>query len=173
MISRGAGKTPTERHLAKLADKSFLNLWSYPNVFNDKRSVPNAQGQELCDLLVVCDPYVLVFSDKHVDWLGDESLSLSWKRWYKRAISHSVRQIRGAQRWIASFPERIFIDPDCNERLPVDIPPDDRRMNRAGFSGDSFVLATASRLKLHAVDSTPPRTRWVERRRWDRTSVDC
>jgi hypothetical protein len=112
IINRGTGKTPTERHLAKLADRTFLNLWSYPNVFIDKRSAPTAQGQELCDLLVVCDPYVLVFSDKHVAWQGDEKLSLSWKRWYKRAIAHSVRQIRGAQRWIDTYPDRIFIDPD-------------------------------------------------------------
>lgn len=128
IINRGTGKTPTERHLAKLADKSFLNLWSYANVFNDKRPAPKAQGQELCDLLVVCDPYVLVFSDKHVDWPGDENLQLSWTRWYKRAIAHSVRQIRGAQRWIEAYPERIFIDPDCRERLPVNIPPAERRI---------------------------------------------
>jgi hypothetical protein len=128
IINRGTGKTLTERHLAKLADKSFLNLWSYANVFNDKRPAPKAQGQELCDLLVVCDPYVLVFSDKHVEWLGDEKLSLNWTRWYKRAISHSMRQIRGAQRWIETYPNRIFIDPDCRQRLPVDIPPADRRI---------------------------------------------
>src|SRR6185437_2914186 len=78
IISRGTGKTSTERHLSKLADKSFLNLWSYANVFNDKRPAPKAQGQELCDVLVVCDPYVLVFSDKHVAWPGDEKLSLNW-----------------------------------------------------------------------------------------------
>lgn len=128
IINRGTGKTPTERHLSKLADKSFLNLWSYANVFNDKRPAPKAQGQELCDLLVVCDPYVLVFSDKHVEWPGDEKLSLSWTRWYKRAISHSIRQIRGAQRWIETYPDRIFIDPECRVRLPVDIPPASRRI---------------------------------------------
>jgi hypothetical protein len=128
IINRGTGKTPTERHLAKLADKSFLNLWSYPNVFNDKRPAPKAQGQELCDLLVVCDPYILVFSDKHVEWPGDEKLPLSWTRWYKRAISHSVRQIRGAQRWLETYPGRIFIDPNCGEHLPVDIPAADSRI---------------------------------------------
>ena len=127
-ITRGTGKTPTESHLASLADRSFLDLWSYPNVFNDKRSAPNAQGQELCDLLVVCDPYVLVFSDKHIEWQGDEGLPLSWTRWFKRAISHSVRQLRGARRWIEAYPDRIFIDPDCKEKLPVAIPPPDRRI---------------------------------------------
>ena len=127
-IVRGTGKTPTESHLAKLADRTFLDLWSYPNVFNDKRSAPNAQGQELCDLLVVCDPYVLVFSDKHVEWQGDDNLTLSWTRWFKRAISHSVRQLRGAQRWIETYPNRIFIDPDCKEKLPVPIPPVNRRI---------------------------------------------
>ena len=46
-------------------------------------------------------------------------------------------------------------------------------MNRAGFSGDSFVLATVSRLELHVSESTPPRTQWEERRRWGRRGADC
>jgi hypothetical protein len=32
-IKRGLGFTPTERNLEALADKIFLNLWSYPNPF--------------------------------------------------------------------------------------------------------------------------------------------
>ena len=53
-IIRGAGTTPSERYLAKLADKTFLNLSSYPDLFIDKKDGGNSNGKELCDLLVVC-----------------------------------------------------------------------------------------------------------------------
>ena len=36
-FERGSGTTNTERHLARLAERSFLNLWSWPNVFIDKK----------------------------------------------------------------------------------------------------------------------------------------
>jgi hypothetical protein len=52
-IVRGSGATPSEKYLARLADRSFLNLWSYPNTFIDKRVRGKGDGKELCDLLVV------------------------------------------------------------------------------------------------------------------------
>jgi hypothetical protein len=33
---RSEGTTASERYLAKLCQKSFLSLWSYPNVFRDQ-----------------------------------------------------------------------------------------------------------------------------------------
>jgi hypothetical protein len=65
-IIRSQGATPSERYLAKIADRSFLNLWSYPNTFIDKRSGGKGDGKELCDLLVVSGDHVLIFSDKTV-----------------------------------------------------------------------------------------------------------
>ena len=47
VIKRGIGRSPTEEKLAALADKTFLNLWTYPNLFK-------SDGKELCDLLAVC-----------------------------------------------------------------------------------------------------------------------
>ena len=35
-VARGQGETPSERYLAKLADRTFLDLWSYPNAYIDK-----------------------------------------------------------------------------------------------------------------------------------------
>lgn len=121
---RGVGTTKTERTLAGLADKTFLDLWSYPNTFND-RDLRNGQGKELCDLLVVCGDDVLVFSDKDISWPSGEG-KLAWARWYRRAIRHSVDQIKGAERWIRRHPDRIFIDPKCKNRLPVGLPPPDK-----------------------------------------------
>ena len=123
---RSTGGTPSEKYLARLADRSFLNLWSYPNTFIDKRAGGKGDGKELCDLLVVCGDHILIFSDKTVAWPNGD-VQLAWKRWYKRAILKSVDQIRGAQRWITQFPERIFLDRKCETPLPLRLPPLDRR----------------------------------------------
>jgi hypothetical protein len=70
VIKRGIGRSPTEKTLAALADKIFLNLWTYPNLF--KRD-----GQELCDVLAVCGNDVLIFSDKNIAWQkGDPARGL-------------------------------------------------------------------------------------------------
>lgn len=123
-IVRGTGTTESERYLAKLADRTFLNLWSYPNVFIDKMTA--GQGKELCDLLVVCGDHVLIFSDKTIEWPENSDINLAWARWYKRAIHKSVKQIRGAARWIREFPDRIFLDRKCQTRLPLQLPPESR-----------------------------------------------
>jgi hypothetical protein len=51
-IKRGTGGTPSERILADLGDQTFLDLWSYPNLFIDKKKNNTGDGKELCDLLV-------------------------------------------------------------------------------------------------------------------------
>ena len=76
-VVRGSGVTPSERYLASLAEKSFLDLWSYPNVYIDKKASPTGEGKELCDLLVVCGDHVLIFSDKSIGW-PEGDLTLSW-----------------------------------------------------------------------------------------------
>ena len=126
-IVRSEGATASERYLAKLAERSFLNLWCYPNVFIDKKSGGKGDGKELCDLLVVCGDDVLIFSDKSIAWPGGTDEDLAWKRWARRAIAKSVDQIRGAERLIAKCPDRIFIDPKCTQKLPIALPPVERR----------------------------------------------
>jgi hypothetical protein len=124
-IKRGTGTTASERYLASLAENAFLNLWSYPNAFIDKRANGNGDGKELCDLLVICGDDVIIFSDKTIAW-PEGPTDLSWKRWFRRAIEKSVDQIRGAERWLRDFPDRIFIDRECRQRLPLPLPPVDR-----------------------------------------------
>ena len=126
-VVRSLGGTPSERYLAQLAERSFLDLWSYPNTFIDKRSGGKGDGKELCDLLVVCGDHVLIFSNKTVAGPPGDDEQLSWKRWYKRAILKSVDQIRGAERWIEQFPERIFLDRNCTQPLPIRLPPMETR----------------------------------------------
>jgi hypothetical protein len=125
-IIRGVGTTPSERYLAHLADKTFLNLWSYPNLFIDKKDGGRGHGKELCDLLIVCGDDIIIFSDKSIEWpIAD--YKIAWPRWYRRAIVKSVAQIRGAERWLREFPNRIFLDAECTERFPIGLPPLDRR----------------------------------------------
>ncbi len=126
-VSRGEGITPSERYLAQLADQTFLRLWSYPNTFFDKKQGGVGVGKELADLLAVCGDDVLIFSDKEIRWKGDEDLKLSWSRWCRSAIKDSSKQIAGAERWLARYPERIFLDAKCSVRFPIELPPVERR----------------------------------------------
>jgi hypothetical protein len=126
-IVRGLGLTASERYLAHLADRTFLRLWSYPNLFYDKRSSAKGDGKELSDLLVVCGEDILIFSDKAIEWQAEQPHDVAWARWYNRAVAKSVDQIRGAERWLKLFPKRIFLDCKCTQPFPIDLPDPARR----------------------------------------------
>ena len=95
-IIKAEGVTESERYLAKLANKSFLNLWSYPNTFRDQKQSGKGDGKEICDLLVVCDKHILIFSEKTITWT-DGDLNVVWRRWAKRAIRDALKQIKGGR----------------------------------------------------------------------------
>lgn len=116
---KATGLTPSEELLAKLCDRSFLSLWSYPNLF---RKV----GKELIDLLVVFGDDVILFSDKSCAYPDSGNTTLDWTRWYRRSITESVRQIRQAEDWIRRQPERVFLDAKATERLPIALPSSER-----------------------------------------------
>lgn len=118
-ITKSIGVTPSERFLAHLADRSFLSLWAYPNVFR-------AKAKELADLVVVCGDHVLVFSDKSIDWPTGTSPDVAWARWYRRAIAKSASQLKRAIGWIKQHPDRLFLDAKCEERFPIELPPPNR-----------------------------------------------
>lgn len=117
-IRKSEGITSSERLLVNLCKRTFLNLWCFPNTYRDQGVVP----PELCDLLVICDPHVVIFSDKRCEYPKTADIQLAWKRWYKRAIEQSVKQLYGAERWIRKFPNRIFTDSTCTQKLPLPIP---------------------------------------------------
>jgi len=119
-----SGSTGSERALAKLARETFLSLWSYPNVVRDE---PQANGKgiigkEIADLLVVFEDDVVLFSDKDCVFPSTGNLDVDWSRWYRNAIDKSAKQLWGAERHIRARPERIFIDPKCEIRLPIPLP---------------------------------------------------
>jgi hypothetical protein len=121
-IIRQGGSTETEGYLARLCEKSFLSLWSYPGLFRDQGKQGVGDGKEVCDLLVIFGDDVIIFSDKDCAFPNSGSLDRDWSRWYKRAVRRSAEQVWGAERWIREHPDRLFVDRKCQMRLPIELP---------------------------------------------------
>ncbi|MGF6774927.1 hypothetical protein [Paraburkholderia sp. GAS334] len=122
-ISEAEGVNASERLLMRLCRRSFLSLWSFANLHTDE-DMRDGRGssKEFADVLVVFGNDVIIFSDKHVPFQDDKPLDVAWKRWYRRAVDASVRQLYGAMNWLKRYPERIFLDSKCQRPLPVAIP---------------------------------------------------
>ena len=123
--STAAIATDSERYLAKLAKRAFLNFWSYSNPYTDE-----GKGKELCDFMVVFGNDVLIFSDKHCEFPKHQDIAVSWHRWYRSAIKKSADQLIGAASFLERFSTRIYIDSTCKIPLPVPLPsPGARRIH--------------------------------------------
>jgi hypothetical protein len=119
-VTKSSGLNKSEEYLAKLCDKNFLSLWSYPNVYRDQGPKENP-GKELCDLLVVFGNEILIFSDKFCEYPTSNDASLNWQRWFKRAVKKSAEQLWSAEKWIRQYPNRIYLDQKCQQTFPFDI----------------------------------------------------
>ncbi|MDN3988669.1 hypothetical protein [Zwartia vadi] len=116
------GLTPSEQYLARLCESAFLLLWAHPNVFTDEgRRNGKGVGKELCDLIVVFGDQVIIFSDKHCEYKETGNDKIDWERWYRKAINKSVRQLVGATYFIKRFPNRLYLDKECQKKLPLQI----------------------------------------------------
>jgi len=73
-------------------------------------------------MLIVFDEHVLIFSDKHCSFPSTGDLELDWQRWYRRAISKSADQAWGAERWLKSNPNAVYLDRACSQPFPLKIP---------------------------------------------------
>jgi len=82
-------------------------------------------GKELCDLLVVFQNHVVIFSDKNYIFTKNDDIRISWGRWYKKAIQGAAKQIFGAERWLFKYPDSIFLDSKCAQSFPFQIPKQD------------------------------------------------
>lgn len=157
--------SPSEHRLQVLSDRTFLRLWSYPGICKDQGSGGGGGGgKEVCDLLVVFEEHVIIFSDKTCDFRVTADLSLDWRRWYARAISHSAKQLRGAERWIRTFPDRLFLDRECKHPFPYPLPnSNDARFHRIIVAGGAArrcqdYLGGHGSLMLRFESSTPGTT---------------
>ncbi len=117
-FTKSEGLTTSERYLAQLCGRSFLSLWSYPNIFRQP-------GKELCDHLVVFREHVIIFSDKSCQFPDSGDLIRDWGRWFKRAVQHSAEQVYGAERWLRNHPDRLFMDARCTQPFPLSLPRED------------------------------------------------
>lgn len=101
--------------MARLCERSFLELWTYPNLFKQP-------GKELVDLMVVFRDDVLLFSDKSCAYPDTGDADLDWRRWFSRAIGKSAHQVRQAERWLRTQPGSIYLESKAQERLPIALP---------------------------------------------------
>jgi hypothetical protein len=123
LINPAVGVTASERYLGELCKRSFLSLWSYPGIYRDQgRLASKGDGKEVCDLLVVFENHIIIFSDKHCQFPNSGDLQKDWGRWYRRAIRDSAKQVWGAERWIKHFPDCLFLDRECKVRFPIPLP---------------------------------------------------
>lgn len=120
-IVKELGVTEGERYLAKLANSTFVGMWSYPGVYRDEGVSKNGVGQETADLLVVFDNTVIIFSEKDISFNRDVDIKVAWPRWCRKAIYESIGQLRGSEAFIRKFPNRLFLDKKCKEPFPLDI----------------------------------------------------
>lgn len=107
----------------RLCRRSFLSLWAHANLHTaqDMRE-GKGSAKEFADVLVVFGDDVIIFSDKHIAFQQEKDVGVAWRRWFKRAIADSARQLHGAMGWLQRFPDRIFLDAACRRPLPVSLP---------------------------------------------------
>jgi hypothetical protein len=109
----------TEKFVYDICCRSFLSLWSYANPQGE------SAGKELCDVLVICDPDVIIFSVKEIKVDRNATAEVQFERWTRKAIEASARQLYGAERWIDGGGHANVIRSDGN--LGVPFPRRDRR----------------------------------------------
>lgn len=112
---KSQGLTSSEAILSDLCEKSFLNLWTYPNLYRKA-------GKELADLVVVFGNDILIFSDKSITYPGTDDPALNWSRWFRAAIKESAKQVWKAENCIRMNPTQIFLDARASQPLPLQLP---------------------------------------------------
>lgn len=116
-----SGTTERERYLSKLSDNTFFGLWSFPNVYTDEGISKSGVGKELCDLLVVFQNKIIIFSDKDIAFNTNIDVSVAWKRWFKRSVIKSTNQLFGAESWLLNYPGRVYLDRGCTKKFPISL----------------------------------------------------
>ena len=115
-ITKSKGLSGTEEVLAELCEKTFLKLWSYPNLYK-------SDHQELCDLLVIFQEHVFLFFDRESKKFDnpEQDILLQWKRWQKEVIQKQVQTASGAKKYILARGQ-LFMDKKNEVPFPIPIP---------------------------------------------------
>lgn len=104
--------TPTEKFVADLCEDTFLSFWSFPNPIGKKLD------KELCDVIIICDPDIIIFSVKEINIKESGNFEVDAERWERNAIDESVRQIYGAERILRQKEEILLKDKLTKIKLP-------------------------------------------------------
>ncbi len=125
--------TRTEKLVYDLCNLTFLSLWSFANPLGKK-------DKELCDVLVICEPDIIIFSVKDIQIKDSGNLEVDFNRWIERAIKSSAKQIYGAERFLESSTQVKLND----GKTIIDIPKNNNtRIHRVAVAfgrGDRFPL---------------------------------
>jgi len=118
-ITKSQGFSSSEKLLARLCDKTFLRLWSYPNVFK-------SDGKELCDLLAVFENHVFLFFVRESKKFEnpEKDISLQWERWKKEVIQKQLVTLEGAEKYVRANQDKIYLDQKNTIPFPLPIPTD-------------------------------------------------
>jgi len=117
-----AGFTKDEEILAAFGSASFLQMWTWPNLFRDQgKTSESSDGKEICDLTVIFGNTIILFSDKRIEFNNSKALKVAWCRWARKAISGSLKQLEGAERWLRENPDRVFVDKACTKPIPISL----------------------------------------------------
>src|SRR5689334_5162503 len=119
--------TPSEALVAFLCQRSFLSLWSEANPLTHV----GKNEKELCDLLVVCAPDVVIFSVKEISLKDTGKPEVDWGRWHRKAVEDSVKQLYGAERWVRTASRVIRSDGSPGVAIP---PASDLRVHRVAVA---------------------------------------
>lgn len=102
----------SEEFVYQVCRETFLSLWSYAN---PRSSDPR---KELCDILIVCEPHVLIFCVKERLYEESTDITSGWERWHRKAITTSAKQIYGAERELQNLSHVILSDGSQGLPLP-------------------------------------------------------
>lgn len=115
----------SEAFVFAVSQRSFLSLWC------DSNPQGKSPSRELCDILVVCDPHIIIISVKEVQYQSDRERSIASARWEREAVDASVKQIYGAERWLVRASRVVRKDGSPGLHLP---PPETRQVHRIGVA---------------------------------------
>lgn len=108
--------TRSEQFVFDLCNITFLKLWSHDNPIGKK-------SKELCDVLIVCGNDILIFSVKEININPSGDNEVDEKRWLKRAVDDSVKQVYGAER-ILSLKDHFTLK---DNKTQIALPPKNQR----------------------------------------------
>lgn len=130
--------TRSEHFVTKFCQQAFLSPWTYAN----PQQHPVRTKPELCDVLVSFESSIVLFSVKESSSNRGLDSQSAWNRWDREALQNSVKQLRGAERWLKNGGSVTQCDGSTPIILPVTTQLEIFRVAVAfGFGGQAPVLA--------------------------------